>query len=127
MIMKKPEADVIRFSSSDVVAASNPYLVLSNFTGNVPGDGKVSYNGTTYEIKTQSDADGFVSALRQSGIRNAGISLSSSSTAYSLRAVVRTEGTSGADYWLDGTYVYNPDATWIASGTEYSGVFIRKK
>ena len=127
MIMKKPEADVIRFSGSDVVAASNPSLVLSNFTGNVPGDGVVTYNGTNYEIKTESDANGFISALRQSGISNAGISLSSSSTAYSLRSVVKTEASTGGRNWLDGTYIYNPDATWTAEGTEYNGVFIRKK
>ena len=53
MIMKKPEADVIRFSSSDVIAAS---VVLSKFYDGVANNNTFSFNGKNYIV---SDTDTF--------------------------------------------------------------------
>jgi len=129
--MKKPEMEVIRFKERDLVVASNGRHIvttssidLSGCSGHVPGDGTVTFNGVVYPISSYSDVSVFIEALRDSGISNAGVS--TGGKPQSLRATLRTEADSGARNFYDGTYVYDPSATWTLGDDTYYGVFIRQ-
>ena len=115
--MRKPVMEVIRFTESDIVVASNgarrmaePTLSLTGFSGGSPADGVASFNGEDYVMSSHTAVTSLVKALNGSGISNAGIS--TGGKAQSLRATLKFEVDSGARYFYDGDYVYEPSATW---------------
>ena len=126
--MGKPEMVVIRFAENDIVTASGGGLrsasvTLSGFTGGVPGDGQVKFNNNTYVMSSEDAVTEFLGVMRNYGISNAGISNGTSKQ--SFRNTLIAESTKGAKHW-DGTYYYDPSATWSTNGKTYDGVFIRQ-
>ena len=126
--MGKPEMVVIRFAENDIVTASGGGLrsasvTLSGFTGGVPGDGQVKFNNNTYSINSQTDVTDFLGVMKNYGIRNAGID--NGTTRQSFRNTLIAETSKGANYW-DGTFIYDPSATWSTKENTYTGVFIRQ-
>ena len=126
--MCRPEMVVVRFDNSDVLAASNGRIMsasvtLSGFTGGVPGDGEVKFNNNTYVMSSEDAVTEFLGVMRNYGISNAGISNGTSKQ--SFRNTLIAESTKGAKHW-DGTYYYDPSATWSTNGKTYDGVFIRQ-
>lgn len=129
--MRKPEMEVIRFTESDIVVASNGSRRMQtaslNLTGfgqqGVKGDGIATLNGTSYSINTLNDVDTFTNALNNSDIFNAGIS--NGTTTQTLRGTFRAEVNKGAEHW-DGYYLYDSDAIWNNGNKNLKGVFIRQ-
>ncbi len=130
--MNKPEMSVVRFAENDVIVASGnerrivpQSFDLTGCTGTVVGDGTVTYNNVVYTLDSTANVDSFIAAIGADGIRNAGIQ--SGSKPGSLRHTLNYEVTTGTQYYKDGTYVYDPSATWTNSnGTTLKGVFIRQ-
>ena len=52
--MRKPEMDVIRFSCSDIVAASTRTVSWSGLEDTVNGNNNITFNGKTYTISTST-------------------------------------------------------------------------
>ena len=126
--MKKPEMEVIRFSENDIVVASkgrekSASINLSGFTGSVPKDGTVKFNGNSYSIASTDDVGAFLDAMRNYGISNAGIS--NGTTTQSLRSTLLYEVSTGARNW-DGTFDYDPTVFWNNGYQDLNGVFIRQ-
>ena len=128
MKMQKPEMEVVRFNEIDVIVASgglrkSASISLSGFSGGMPKDGAVQFNGTNYSMTSNDEVSTFLSALRNSGIRNAGIS--NGQTTQSLRNTLLYEVSNGARNW-DGTFDYDPSAVWNNGTSDIFGVFIRQ-
>ena len=126
--MERPKIEVIRFNENDVIVASSglrgaPTITMSRFSGGTPKDGTVQYNGNSYSIASKDDVSTFLSALRNNGIRNAGISNGASTQ--SLRNTLGYEVSDGARNW-DGTFVYDSSAKWNNGDVDLFGVFIRQ-
>ena len=127
--MNKPEMEVIRFAQNDIVVASSGRLMsqsitLTRFSGGTPKDGVVQYNGTSYPITSSDDVSTFLSALRNNGIKNAGIS--NGKNTQSLRNTIGKEVTRGVEGDWNGTYDYDPFAIWNNGDIDLFGVFIRQ-
>ncbi len=130
--MRKPEMEVIRFTESDIVVASNggrrvatPSLTLTNFSGGKAADGKAYLNGVEYSISSTDDVKTFLGALGNSGVKNAGIYAGTTTNPLTFRGVLNTEATKGAKGW-NGSYVYDPDAIWNNGDIDLKGVFYRQ-
>ena len=118
MIMKKPEIDVIRFSGSDVVAASTRTLTWSNAEDNNSNNNLITFGNYSYTIhsSTQSDYNQFrtdlASYFEDPTLKSAGRSNimfgSNSLNRYTGGANI-TDG--------DGTFVYDGKvgSNWVFS------------
>lgn len=120
--------EAVRFNESDVIVASgglrkSASISLSGFSGGKSKDGAVQFNGTNYSMTSNDEVSTFLSALRNSGIRNAGIS--NGQTTQSLRNTLLYEVFNGARHW-DGTFDYVPSAVWNNRTSDIFGVFIRQ-
>ncbi|PWJ70814.1 hypothetical protein B0O40_0663 [Ruminococcaceae bacterium R-25] len=110
MIMKKPEADIIRFSSSDVVAASSiaNTMMWAGFGDGTPKNGTVSYDGQTYTIDSDASIDSLYNAMSALGVKSStkiddGAGEQRMKTILGLE-VTKEEGV-GSKRW-NGTYIY---------------------
>ena len=117
----KTEMKVVRFGSEDVIATSG--ALTKSFTLSGFGDGALGatavYNATNYNLQTKDDVTSFISAL---GVTSPGIS--AGSTPQSLRSTINVEVTRGANSYWNGSYNYDPTATWTNSnGQTCYGVF----
>ena len=111
MIMKKPEADVIRFSGSDVVAASDGARTISldNLGDGNVANGIAKYQGVTYVIDSKSNVNSFINALNKGCGATADTKISYTSDYYnSISFILNKEVDSGISYsdW-NGTYEYD--------------------
>ena len=111
MFMNKPEADVIRFSSSDVVAASALTMTWSQFGDNKKANGIVNYNGQTYNISSSANVNSFINDLSNSGTGangNTNVYWSANSgDDHTVSSLLSKEVTNGIqDPNWNGTYVY---------------------
>ena len=108
MIMKKPEADVIRFSGSDVVAASAPTMTWSQFGDNTAKNGVVSYDGQTYIIDSADSITSLYSAMSGIGVTDS-TKIDNNNSTERMKSVlnlevVREDGVR-SPLW-NGTYIY---------------------
>lgn len=127
--MNKPVMEVIHFVDNDIVAASNggiksASISLSRFSGSIPKDGTVQYNGTSYNITSYDDVNSVLSALNNNGISNAGIS--NGKKTQSLKHTLRNEVDPGVRGDWNGTFVYDSTAMWNNGDIDLFGVFIRQ-
>lgn len=127
--MNKPEMEVIRFAENDIVVASSgrlvtPSISLTRFSGSIPKDGTVQYNGTSYNITSYDDVNSVLSALNNNGITNAGIS--NGKKTQSLKHTLRNEVDPGVRGDWNGTFVYDSTAMWNNGDIDLFGVFIRQ-
>ncbi len=111
MFMKKPEVDVIRFSGCDVVAANALTMTWSQFGDNIKTNGKVQYNGQTYNITNSANVNSFISDLTNSGTgANGNTYVKWSPTAanqHTVSSLLSKEVKDGlGDSNWSGTYVY---------------------
>ena len=111
MIMKKPEADVIRFSGSDVVAASALSMTWSQFGDGQKANGIVKYNGQTYDITSSANVDSFINDLSNSGTGANGDTIvywsATSGDDHSVSSLLNKEVANGIqDSNWNGIYVY---------------------
>lgn len=123
--MRKPEMEVIRFTESDIVVASNgARRMATSFSltgvnkGGAIGDGIANYNNNDYLLNSESAVDTFISAM---GVSNAGIS--NGSTTQSLKSTLKAETKQKIKGYWDGYYVYDPDAIWNNGNRNLNGVF----
>ncbi len=124
--MRKPEMEVIRFTESDIVVASNGgrRVMTTSFSltgvnkGGEIGDGIANYNNTDYLINSESAVNTFISAM---GVSNAGIS--NGVKTQSLRSTLKAETKQDIKGNWDGYYVYDPDAIWNNGNRDLNGVF----
>ena len=130
--MRKPVMEVIRFTESDIVVASNggrrmatPSLTLTGFNGKKPADGVANLNGVDYSISSLDDVNTFLGALGNAGVKSAGIYAGTTTNPLTFRGVLRTEANTGAKGW-DGNYYYDPDAIWNNGDKDLKGVFYRQ-
>ena len=108
------EMKVVRFGNEDVIATSVRFTA-GNFGNSIAGDGYAIFNGTTYTFSSKAAVADFVNAL---GVTNPGIS--ANGTTQSLTKTFGVEAESGAGKKWNGSYLYDPDATW---GDGNLGVF----
>lgn len=116
MIMKKPEADVIRFSGSDIVAASTLATTMNwtNFGDNTVRNGVVSYNGQTYTIDSADSIRNLYNAMSGLGV-NSSTKVDNTDKNEKMSSVLKIEagiGATGTDIGVksplwNGTYEYN--------------------
>ena len=126
--MRKPEMEVIRFTESDIVVASNGARRMAtsfSLTGVNANDGKgngiANYNNTDYLLNSEDAVKTFISAM---GVSNAGISIGGD--AQSLKGTLNKEANFGTSGSWDGYYVYDPDAIWNNKTKDLKGVFYRQ-
>ena len=132
--MNRPEMKVIRFKTSDVIATSGAVvpaaktITLTKFGDGVASNGIVSFGGSDYTMDGQNSLNALIAALRGENIRNAGINYGT--TAESLKSVMglEYEREKGVNNNLfNGTYNYDPVATWKNSnGDTLKGVFVKQ-
>ncbi len=123
--MRKPVMEVIRFTESDIVVASNgARRMATSFSltgvnkGGEIGDGIANYNNTDYFLNSETAVNTFISAM---GVSNAGIS--NGKNTQSLRSTLKRETESVMKGNWDGYYVYDPDAIWNNGNRNLNGVF----
>ena len=123
--MRKPEMEIIRFTESDIVVASNgarrmatSFSITGVNKGGAIGDGIATYNNTDYLLNSESAVNTFISAM---GVSKAGIS--NGKNTLSLRATLNRETDSVMKGNWDGYYVYDPDAIWNNGNRNLNGVF----
>ena len=107
MIMKKPEADVIRFSSSDVIAAS---VVLSKFYDGVANNNTFSFNGKNYIVSDTDTFKSFRSDLADY-VGDSGLATKNSNDIFfdgkSVTGIFKNDHKN-----TDGVYTYNGEGTY---------------
>ena len=88
--MRRPEMEVIRFTESDIVVASNggrrattPSLTLTGFNGKKPADGVANLNGVDYSISSLDDVNTFLGALMSTF--NTGVRCETPAAVFALR------------------------------------------
>ena len=128
--MRKPEMEVIRFTESDIVVASGSRRMATSFSltkvnsinrGGTAADGIATYNNTDYLLDSPNAVNNFISAM---GVSNAGIDNGRIQASQSLFGTLNIEATTGVKGDWDGTYTYDPDATWKnKKGEVFQGVF----
>ena len=126
--MRKPEMEVIRFTESDIVVASNGARRMAtsfSLTGvnanDGIGNGIANYNNTDYSINSTNAVNTFISAL---GVSDAGIDNGRIRAPQSLVGTLNVEATKGTIGNWDGTYTYDPNASWTnKDGDTFQGVF----
>jgi hypothetical protein len=109
MIMKKPEVDVIRFSCSDVVAASSPTMTWSKFGDNTAKNGIVNYNGQTYTIDSADSITSLYTAMSGIGVTDS-TRIDNNTSNEKMKAVLNLEAGGRENgvrspLW-NGTYIY---------------------
>lgn len=126
--MRKPEMEVIRFAESDIVVASNGARRMAtsfSLTGVNANDGKgngiANYNNTNYLLNSEDAVKTFISAM---GVSDAGIDNGRIRAPQSLVGTLNVEATKGTIGNWDGTYSYDPNASWTnKNGDTFQGVF----
>ncbi len=109
MIMKKPEVDVIRFSCSDVVAASAPTMTWDQFGDNTVKNGIVIYNGQTYTIDSADSITSLYTAMSGIGVTDS-TRIDNNTANEKMKAVLKIEAGGrengvNSPRW-NGTYIY---------------------
>lgn len=126
--MRKPEMEIIRFTERDIVVASNGARRMAtsfSLTGvnanDGEGNGIANYNNTDYPINSTNAVNTFISAL---GVSDAGIDNGRIRAPQSLVGTLNVEATKGTIGNWDGTYTYDPNASWTnKDGDTFQGVF----
>ena len=110
--MRKPDMEVIRFSCSDVVAASGPdKMIWSGLGDGKKANAKVSYNGQNYDITSSDNVTSFINDLSSSGIGASGNTYvkydANEGDYHTVSSLLTKEVDSGIgnSAW-NGTYVY---------------------
>jgi hypothetical protein len=125
--MRKPKMEVIRFTESDIVVASGSRRMATSFSltnvnsGGIAGDGIARYNNSDYLLNSKDAVNTFISAL---GVSDAGIDNGRIRAPQSLVGTLNVEATKGTIGNWDGTYTYDPNASWTnKDGDTFQGVF----
>lgn len=116
-----PEMRVVKFGSNDVIATSfaTRSITLSNFGDGQASNGTINYNGVDY-----SSSSDFLNAYGAS--KNAGINNGNSEMSVNNLFKHENSGTGVDSKRWNGTYTYDPDATWNNGSTDLKGVFTKQ-
>ena len=125
--MRKPKMEVIRFTESDIVVASGSRRMATSFSltnvnsGGIAGDGIARYNNSDYLLNSKDAVNTFISAM---GVSDAGIYNGRIKAPQSLSGTLNVEVNRGVTGNWDGTYTYDPSASWTnKNGDTFQGVF----
>ena len=116
MIMKKPEADVIRFSGSDVVAASTKSFDMTGVNNNTAQDLTIKFNDGSYTFinngnQTRNDLYSNLSSYFGTNVDVDGYtSLNRPGASSSNLATVLNADNNGSSKSYDGTYTWDGSA-----------------